>query len=52
MGQQKRASIEDAVKKAEAAAHGQNLVIVLRANHLHLCLVIQAKHHEIDIVTG
>lgn len=52
MGLKKQAIIEDAVKRAEAASIGQDLLVVLQINDLPLRLLIQPKNHEIAIVTN
>jgi hypothetical protein len=51
MGLRKQAIVEDAVKRAEAASKGQDLLAVLQVNALPLKLIIQPKQREIDIVT-
>lgn len=51
MGMKKQAIVEDAVKRAETASQGQNLLVVLKVNVLPLCVLIQPEHREIDIVT-
>ena len=52
MGQKKQAIVEDAARRAEAASKGQDWVVVLRVNILPLCVVIQTRNREIDILTN
>lgn len=52
MGLKKQAIVEDAVKKAEAASVGKDLLVVLQVHDLPLRILIQPKDHDIYIVTN
>ena len=52
MGQKRQAIVEDAVRRAEVASQGHDMLVVLRVNVLPLCVVIQPRNREIDIVTS
>lgn len=52
MGQKRQAIVEDAVQRADAASQGQDTLVVLRVNLLPLCVVIQPRKREIDILTN